>query len=127
VCKKLYALLLPTLYDTITVRSRDESNLTRTDIDKFLRTANRDYFTCVKNIRFLAPIETNDQFRCIHYQLLKEADEDAAYEELMSRINNLGDLMPQIRPLFQGLQDSQLRSFQYVQSRENISGPASDT
>jgi hypothetical protein len=80
----------------------------------------------VKNIKFLAPIELNDQFRCTHYQLLEEADEDAVYEESMSRINNLGDLMPQIRPLFQGLQDSQLRSFQYVQSREHISGPASD-
>ncbi len=37
-------------------------------------------------------------------------------EELVSRVYNLEGLMPQIRPLFQGLHDNQLRSFQYVDS-----------
>jgi hypothetical protein len=104
------------LYESITITSRDEFNLEQTDIDKFLRTANRDYFKTVKSISFLAPIQTNDQFRCIHFKLL-ETDRDALDDRddtLMSKIDSLGDLMPQIRPLFQGLQDNLLRSFQYV-------------
>jgi hypothetical protein len=113
VSKNLYALVLPTLYKSITIRSTDESNLAQTDIHKFLRTANQHYFAYVKSILFLAPIETNDQFRCIHFTVLHEADQDAINnrdEELVSRVDNLGDLMPQIRPLFQGLLDNHLRS-----------------
>jgi hypothetical protein len=129
VSKKLYTLVLPTLYESITIRSGDESNLAQTDIGKFLRTANRHYLTYVKSILFLAPIETNDQFRCIHFKLLREADEDAIDnrdEELVSRVDNLGDLMPQIRPLFQGLPDNHLRRFQYVKSRQLMSVITSD-
>jgi hypothetical protein len=106
------------------VTSRDESNLEQTDIDKLLRTARHDYFTYVKNLSFLAPIETNDQFRCIHFKLLETDREDLddgddgddgndGDGELLSKVDNLGDLMPQIRPLFLGLQDNNLRSFQY--------------
>ena len=105
------------LYESITVRSKDESNLQQTNIDKFLATVNRQRFTYVKDIRFLAPIDENDQFRCIHNDLLDQADQDdieSRDEGLASKLNDLGDLMAQIRPLFQGLQDNQLRSFQYV-------------
>jgi hypothetical protein len=49
---------------------------------------------------------------------MENTDEDIneRSEELVSRLYNLEGLMPQIRPLFQGLYGNQLRSFQYVKS-----------
>jgi hypothetical protein len=37
-------------------------------------------------------------------------------EGLVKKINNMGELMHEIRPLLMGLPDNQLRNFQYVQS-----------
>lgn len=88
-------------------------------MERFLRTADRRYFTNIKSISFLAPIETNDQFRCIHYKLSQEPveveDDLEGWEpELAEKINDMGELMHQIRPLLVGLPDNQLKSFQYV-------------
>ncbi|PMD42103.1 hypothetical protein L207DRAFT_527057 [Hyaloscypha variabilis F] len=116
VSKKLHALVTPMLYESITVRSKDESNLQQTNIDKFLANFNRQRFTYVKDIRFLAPIDQKDQFRCIHNDLLDQADQDdieSRDEGLASKLNDLGNLMAQVRPLFQSLQDNQLRSFHW--------------
>jgi hypothetical protein len=109
------------MYESIIISSPDEWNLARTDIAKLLRTANREYFKYMKSITFIAPITTNDQFRCVHYRIIRDADEDIneRSEELVSRLYDLEGLMPQIRPLFQGLQDNQLRSFQYVESHNH--------
>lgn len=71
----------------------------------------------MKSILFVARIESNDQFRCIHNKILREADEAAIEErneDLVSKVDNLVDMMPNIRPLFRGLQDNQLRKFSYV-------------
>jgi hypothetical protein len=129
VSKKLHALVTPMLYESITVRSKDESNLQQTNIDKFLANFNGQRFTYVKDIRFLAPIDQKDQFRCIHNDLLDQADQDdieSRDEGLASKLNDLGNLMAQVRPLFQSLQDNQLRSFQYVITHNLVSLVASN-
>ncbi|KAE9364315.1 hypothetical protein N431DRAFT_388295 [Stipitochalara longipes BDJ] len=122
VSKKLYTLVLPILYESITIRSKDELDLAQTDIYKLLRSTNQHYFTYTRNISFLAPIERKDQFRCLHYEILSdfegfrevdEEDTDTTDAALVSRVDNLGGLMPSVMPLFQGLQDDHLRSFHW--------------
>lgn len=58
-----------------------------------------------------------DQLRCLHYDILSNFDRlheaygddiDTIDGEFESRVNELGDLMPSLRPLFQGLRDRYL-------------------
>lgn len=114
--KKLYALVLPILYESITIKSSDESNLDQTNVEKYVR----PYFSYARKLSFVAPFEKEDIFRCIHWKLLREADKhDVDYDDqrLVSKVDELGELMSQIRPVFQGLQDNHLRIFQYTNSK----------
>jgi hypothetical protein len=116
-------LTLPALYNSITVESCDEDNLEKINAEKFLCATRRGHLLHVKHLSFWAPIYTKDQFRCIHFSQEREIDEtedetgdfhNEAY--VMNQLNDLGQLMPEIRPLFDGLKDGQLKSFQYVHS-----------
>lgn len=116
VSKKLYDLVLPTLYEFIIVRSKNESHLDQTNLDMFLRLADWDYFTKIKSVSFLAPIETNIQFRCVHFVLIRETNDDVIEnksEALVEAVNSVGELSRQIRPFLLGLPDNQLKSFHW--------------
>jgi len=106
------------LYESITIKAQDEDNLQQTDVQKFLRTTRQHYLTHVKELGFWAPIQTKDQFRCIHYTQERDIYETEgevggfhSEEYVMSKLNDLGELMPEIRPLFDRLEDGQLTSF----------------
>jgi hypothetical protein len=133
VSKKFYELTLQYLYESIIINAKDETNLQQTDVQKFLCSPRRHHLSHVKAISFLAPIRAVDQFRCIHYTLRREfsqhsdehegagstfdaedegEDSDVDGDDAdIPRLNNLGNLMPTIKPLFDRLEDHQLKSF----------------
>jgi hypothetical protein len=125
VSKKLHTLVLPTLNESINITSRDDSTLAQTDVDKLLRPEIRHHLKYARNISFSAPIETKGQFHCLHFEIFNDYERsiepdgglsDISNAELPSRVDVLPELIPSIRPLFQGLQDGYLRSFQYVKA-----------
>jgi hypothetical protein len=81
-------------------------HLERPNTSGFIQALQDGLFTYVQHLSFVAPIIEKDQFRCPHD---KPEQRNSDSSEL---IDEIGELMPNIRSIFESLERDNLHSFQ---------------